>query len=59
LKHDYKKGIGLGTIFFVAFWLTFDNLALGIGLGVAMGVALSETPEPKKNSENNVSDNGT
>ena len=59
MKPNYKKGIGLGITFFVVFWLTLDNFALGIGLGVAMGAALSSTPDSEKNNENSVSDNET
>lgn len=33
--------VGLGTCFFVVFWMVFDSLALGIALGVALGAAFS------------------
>ena len=49
MQANYKKGVGLGFVFFIMFWLSLDSLALGIGLGIAMGAAFS-APESKGNS---------
>lgn len=43
MKESNGLPIGIGVCFFVVFWQSLDNLALGIGIGVAMAAAFHTT----------------
>lgn len=43
--------IGVGICFFVVFWQTLDNLALGIGIGIALGAAIASTSAANSGSQ--------